>query len=261
ITATPRAPRALAFNETSTVPGVPFTRLLAVEARKLVNTRAGRWVIALSLLGSVLAVAGAMALIDNPTGHALFDFAIAPVGLMMPVVTILAATAEWSQRTGLITFALEPRRGRVVGAKLVVAMLLGALTVVVGIALAGAAYGIALATGSAAGWELTWQVVAGNSVVMLAGMLQAAAFAFALLNTPAAIVAYFLVPTVVSIATSLSGWLAERAAWVDVSSAGIPFSLGQFSTSGWAHLATASAIWILIPLVAGVARVLRSEIK
>jgi ABC-2 type transport system permease protein len=37
---------------------------------------------------------------------------------LLPVVLMLAMTAEWSQRTAMSTFTQEPRRGRVLAAKI-----------------------------------------------------------------------------------------------------------------------------------------------
>ena len=45
-----------------------------------------------------------------------------PLAMLLPVIGIMAATAEWTQRTGLVTFTLEPRRGRVVLAKALAAL-------------------------------------------------------------------------------------------------------------------------------------------
>ena len=45
--------------------------------------------------------------------------------MLLPILGIMAATAEWTQRTGLVTFTLEPRRGRVVLAKALAALVLG----------------------------------------------------------------------------------------------------------------------------------------
>ena len=51
---------------------------------------------------------------------------------------ILAVTSEWGQRTALVTFTLEPHRGRIVIAKLVATVVLGAVAVVVALGLAAA---------------------------------------------------------------------------------------------------------------------------
>ena len=50
---------------------------------------------------------------------------------LLPILAIMLVTSEWSQRTALVTFTLEPRRSRVVLAKLVVAQLFTVLTLVV----------------------------------------------------------------------------------------------------------------------------------
>ena len=45
-------------------------------------------------------------------------------GLLLPVLGIMLVTGEWGQRTGMVTFTLEPSRSRVVLAKLVAGLLL-----------------------------------------------------------------------------------------------------------------------------------------
>ena len=51
-------------------------------------------------------------------------FGINPVAFL-PVVAILMLTSEWSQRSAFTTFTQEPRRIRVVNAKLAASMVLG----------------------------------------------------------------------------------------------------------------------------------------
>ena len=191
----------------------------------------------------------------------LFSFAVMAVGMLLPVVAILSATAEWSQRTGLVTFALEPRRGRVLAAKALVAAVAGLVGIVLTLGIAVATMGIATAFGSTGAWTLDWGIVAGNALVTVLGMLQATAFGFVLLNTPAAIVAYFMIPTVWSLATSLSTWFAENSHWIDMGAAGQPFLAGNFGAEGWLHLGVASLVWVVLPMAVGVVRVLKSEIK
>jgi hypothetical protein len=58
---------------------------------------------------------------------------------LLPIALMLTMTAEWSQRTALTTFTLEPRRGRVLAARIVVGL---ALSVIGGC-------GIGIAIGSA----------------------------------------------------------------------------------------------------------------
>lgn len=243
------------------VSGVPFGRLAVVEARKLVNTRAGRWVLIISLLASAVTAGATAAFIDDVPLQVLFSFAVMAVGMLLPVVAILSATAEWSQRTGLVTFALEPRRVRVLAAKALVAAVAGLVGIVLTLGIAAATMGIATAFGSTGAWTLDWGIVAGNALVTVLGMLQATAFGFVLLNTPAAIVAYFMIPTVWSLATSLSTWFAENSHWIDMGAAGQPFHAGNVGAEGWLHLGVASLVWVVLPMAIGVVRVLKSEIK
>ena len=42
--------------------------------------------------------------------------------VILPIIAILSVTGEWSQRSGLTTFTLVPHRGRVIPAKVVVAV-------------------------------------------------------------------------------------------------------------------------------------------
>ena len=37
-----------------------------------------------------------------------------PMGILLPVLGVLSITSEWSQRTAMVTFTLEPSRMRVV---------------------------------------------------------------------------------------------------------------------------------------------------
>ena len=44
--------------------------------------------------------------------------------VLLPVLGIMLVTSEWGQRTAMVTFALEPRRPRVILAKLVTGLVL-----------------------------------------------------------------------------------------------------------------------------------------
>ena len=100
-------------------PGVPFSRTLQAEVRKMVDTRAGRWMVIVmaALTVVILAAFVIWGPADDATFANLLQVATLPLALLLPVIGIMAATAEWTQRTGLVTFTLEPRRGRVVLAK------------------------------------------------------------------------------------------------------------------------------------------------
>ena len=107
---------------TSTSPGpprVPLTRLVKVEMRKALDTRAGRWLV-IGILGLVVVIEVIYAFAANDADKNLQDFIQIPgavLGYFLPIVVIMLVTSEASQRNGLVTFTLEPRRSRIVLAK------------------------------------------------------------------------------------------------------------------------------------------------
>ena len=96
---------------------IPIETLIAVELRKTFNTRAGRWLAGTIVGGAalVMLVMIVVGLVQDRT-FALVDMVqfanFVPMGLLLPVLGVLAVTGEWSQRTNVVTFTLEPRRGR-----------------------------------------------------------------------------------------------------------------------------------------------------
>ncbi|GIK77051.1 MAG: hypothetical protein BroJett022_07410 [Actinomycetes bacterium] len=97
----------------------PLLRLGAVEARKMVDTRAAMWLLILTALSAVAAVVvGAFVDDGNRDFGELFVDAMLAASVLMPIVPILLVTGEWSQRTALETFTLVPVRERVMAAKL-----------------------------------------------------------------------------------------------------------------------------------------------
>ncbi|MCL2420083.1 MAG: hypothetical protein FWD04_12400, partial [Conexibacteraceae bacterium] len=95
-------------------------RLIAVELRKMVNTRSGFWVpIAVALITLAVAIVASV----NHSGHdatfaSVLHATTQPAAFLLPVMGVLLICGEWSQRTTLTTFTLVPSRWRVVGAKL-----------------------------------------------------------------------------------------------------------------------------------------------
>ena len=109
-----------------------------MELRKLVDTRAGRWL--LITIGLVAAAIVTLQLIyaddADQTFPNFFVPSLLPVGVLLPVLGILSITSEWSQRTALTTYALVPRRERVVAAKLVAVVLAALASVLASLAVA-----------------------------------------------------------------------------------------------------------------------------
>ena len=92
--------------------GIPLSRLIRVEMRKLVDTRAGFWLIAsiglITLAVMIGLLAGNRNKPENLSFGEIFGLMNIPTAIILPVMAILLVTGEWSQRTALTTFAMEP---------------------------------------------------------------------------------------------------------------------------------------------------------
>lgn len=260
-TPSPAAAPALSLDVSDT-PAVPFTRLVSVELRKMADTRAGRWLLAAIVAVTALVVV-LIALLGHDRDHTFFSYLGAtagPQGFLLPVLGILLITSEWGQRTTLTTFTLEPSRGRVIGAKVVAALLFGLAAIIVAIVIATIA---TLATHADHAFDDLGVGDFGKfGILQVSGILMGLGFGLIFLNSAAAIVVYYVLPIAFSILVNIWPAMRDAAPWIDTSTAQTPlFDGGSLSGSEWAHLASASAIWILLPLVIGLIRVQRAEVK
>ena len=254
---------------TATAP-VPMSRLAGVEVRKSLNTRAGRW-FAASIVGLVLIVLTIYALVapDSDKNYGdLLSIAGFVLGYFLPILIIMLVTSESSQRNGLVTFTLEPRRSRIVIAKLLAGLMLaaGVMVLAAGMAVIGTLVGIG--TGASPEWGVDANLVFNGFVLAnVIAILVGFAIATLLMNTPAAIVAYFvytfILPTAVGILSALSDGFEKAAPWIDFNTAQLPLFEGDYVPSGeeWAQLAVTGTIWLIIPLTLGIMRLLRIEFK
>jgi ABC-2 type transport system permease protein len=241
----------------------PTLRLLVlVELRKSSDTRAGRWLIAVI---AFVAIAGVVLLLAfGKAGNKNFDdFAYTaqlPMGLLLPVLGSLAMTGEWSQRSALTTFALVPNRARVLLAKLL-GLLSLALVLVVASLVAAALATLIGSAGGGSHWGGVLAIIARCGLFECLAVLIGAAFGLALLNAPAAIVAFFLLPTLLTGLVSLIAALRGPVMWLNLV-ANISHLLGDDLTAGvWGRMAVSVAVWGVLPLAFGVARVQRREIS
>lgn len=242
---------------------VPLTRLVGLEVRKMVDTLAGRWLVILTVGLALVLMVGFAVFGDaaQVTVGTSLGAAAGPFNILLPVLGIMAATAEWSQRAGLVTFSLEPRRGRIVLARVVAGVVVGVAVVLVSVVLAY----VVTVTGGLLGATVAYDVgpaqLAGFVVVMALSVLQGVAFGFLFLNTPVAIVTIFALPSAVSIAAEFSERVAEIAPWIDLSRSGAPLLDGTLTWTTAGQLATSSLLWIGLPLAVGTWRVMTSEVK
>jgi hypothetical protein len=235
-------------------------RLVAVELRKMVDTRAGFW-LPVAMVALTVVVVVVRLLVGDAADHtfqSVLNVGLQPAAVLLPVLGILLVTSEWSQRTGLITFALVPVRSRVLGAKLIASLLLAVAMLAMSVAIVAA--GVLV---SSPGVEGTWSDAApliGQSAVNLtAGMVVGVALGAILLTPAPAIVLLFALPTSWMAVLSLPVF-SGVAPWVDYAR-----NLGQMteyvmSATQWAHTGTTLALWMVLPLLIGTWRVTRREV-
>ncbi|MEV0811018.1 ABC transporter permease [Micromonospora sp. NPDC050200] len=243
-------------------PGPSPARLTGVELRKLADTRAGRWLLAtIGLVAAAIVTVQLFVLDDDAqTFTGFFTPSLLPIGLLLPVLGILSITTEWSQRTALTTFALVPRRERVVVAKLAALVLAALASVVVSLAVATVGMLVAQVTGGADSWRFDWILLPHAAVLQVANVLMGAAFGLLLLNTPLAIVSYLLLPTVWTILATMVTALRGPARWLDTSATMEPLFGSEVTAGQWGHLAVSLLVWVAVPLAAGLVRTLRREV-
>jgi ABC-2 type transport system permease protein len=239
---------------------VPLPRLVLVEMRKMLDTRAGFWLLVVIVLLTV--VATVLTAVFGPEGGSsvenLLFAAAGPQGLLLPVLGVLLVTSEWGQRAAMTTFTLVPRRERVVVAKVLAALGIGLGVLAITFAVAA----LAAATSGASPGDLPARVPAHFTLVQVLGVMQGLAFGLLLLNSAAAIVSFFLLPVISSIVFSVVEPLQGVREWVDLGFAQTPLSESSALTGDeWAHVATTSLIWIVLPMVLGAWRMLVSEVK
>ena len=247
---------------------IPLTRLVAVELRKMFDTRSGFWLMASIVIASVLATAAII--VFAPDDEQTYDnFAAAigiPMTVILPIIGILAVTSEWSQRSGLTTFTLVPHRGRVLGAKFLGAVLVGVVAMLV--ALVVGALGT-LVSSVITGLDPVWNVSAGEFSLIVLGSVLGMLFGFMLgvllRNSAGAIVAYFVyslvLPPLVELLAANASWFADVRPWVDYNTARTMLFDGSMTSEQWQQLAVSGTLWFLLPLAIGLVLVRRAEVK
>ena len=168
---------------------VGFGSLITIELRKLVNTRAAFWLLA-SVAALTLACTVGVTVLFGQLADGLktdvWSLARDPIAvfanLLVPAMGVLLVTQEWSTRTTLSSYTLEPRRGRSIAAKAVVVALLGVVTYVITLALAAVAASLAQANGDSVSWTMNWVGLGGSFITFMLIMAMAFGFALATMN-------------------------------------------------------------------------------
>jgi ABC-2 type transport system permease protein len=235
-----------------------LSTLVRVELSKMIDTRAGFW-LQLAILAITAAVVVARSILGDASDHtfaSIFDVALGPAAFLLPVAGILLVTSEWSQRTGMITFALVPVRSRVIGAKLLASVVVAVTTLaaIVATAVAGA-----LLAGVDGTWTHVLPLIGQSAIFLVAGVVIGVAFGMVALSSAPAIVALFTLPTAWAALASLHVF-AGVAPWLDTNRSLGPLSKELLSGTQWAQVATSLAVWMLLPLLIGAWRITRREV-
>jgi len=236
-------------------------RLTLVELRKMTDTRSGFWLLVATALVTVAAAVVAVFVLQD-ADSTLVNFtavAMTPPSLLMPVAGILLVTSEWSQRTAMITFALVPQRWRVLVAKLLAGIVLALVALAVGLVVALIATSVAGGDGPAT-WSMSAGIVGQAAVSVTVPMLIGIAFGAVLLTSAPAIVLYYLLPTVWSVLGEIPA-LEDPARWLDTSRTMMRLVEYELSATEWARVGTSLVLWLLVPMVLGFWRVLRSDVR
>jgi hypothetical protein len=238
---------------------VPFRRLLRIEWRKSADTRAARWM--LVVIAVLVAGATAVPLLLPAEFDQAWPGYLAPaalvLALLLPVVSILTLTSEWGQRSVLVTFTQEPRRVRVVAAKVLSGIVLSLLGSAYALAVAAGALALSDGLGRQVTWHLPWRYLIGLVAFVLLNSLLGMAFGALLLNTPAAIVLFFVLPTVWTLISY--GWLEKAGRWLDTAQTFRYVLEADWRGHGGPILASIG-FWIVLPLALGALRTARREV-
>lgn len=242
---------------------VPFARLAAVEIRKLTDTRTALVLLTLLVLGAVGAmIVRTVVLAQDVPGVQDVATGTGPVlSLFLPILGIVSVTSEWSRRTALTTFALEPRRGRVLAAKAVAATVVAVATSALMIAVAYPTTAASAARGTEPSFALDPVALVGWTATNVLFTLCGVALGALLLNGAASIVVY-LVASIAWGFVGLTGELGSTLArWFDLNGTTVPLADGEMSPEAVGPLLASIGLWVVVPFLLGVLRVRRIELR
>lgn len=248
---------------------IPMSRIVAVELRKSFDTRSGFWLLAsVGILATLATAATILFAPDSEITYMTFGTAIGvPMAIILPVIAILSVTSEWSQRTGLTSFSLVPHRGRVVNAKLAVAVGVGVVSMLLalGIGALGNLLGAAIV-----GIDPVWDVAAADLVGLLLFQIVNMLIGFMLgvlfRNSAGAIVGYFVysfvLGTLTEVLSATQDWFERIQPWIDFNyTQGALTEMSSMTAENWAQFGVTGLVWLVLPLAVGLRAVLRSEVK
>lgn len=168
----------------------------------------------------------------------------------MGVLFLNLVTQEWSHGTGLLTFSIERKRGRIIAAKLTATLLIGLMVLVI---LLITAFTVTLMQNLIFDKSITY-ATNGNELldiirVFATNMLLAFAFGLALRNAALSIVLYFIISPLTIILGQLPQ-IGEYASWLSLGHSSSLFIAG-YQSQGTAQMCISTFLWIALPLLIG----------
>ena len=244
---------------TCTPSPLTLTRTVAVEARKVTNTVSGK---VLLPLGAALMVVFGFGRAFVPDADTSFGYiatiACIPGSWVIMAASVLLITGEFTRREAAVTFTLDPRRGRVLAAKAIVAA---------GVALAAACWALIVAGGAyllapaLAGVTLSPDPEVSRIVAVFGGLVFTALAGLALglltRNAVAPIIVMLAWPTVSMLVARSSEVAQKIIPWIDLEPVAALF---HSSAQAWAQLGTSALGWILLPGAIGAWRLFRGDL-
>lgn len=248
-----------------TAPPAPTQWMLTkVELRKMTDIRSGRWVLAVIVMTMVAMVC--LLVFAGEDGDRVVPelFLASQLGLsvLLPVIGILSVTAEWSQRSGLSTFALVPKRHRVVYGKFFAGVILAVAGIAVSAAVTYGGHALAHATGNAeGGWGIPADLAATRLLDCVIAVASGIAFGMLLSSPMLSVLAFYAVPLVLGILGSTVSALEDTLEWINPGQALTPLSeRGDISGTEWARALCNTAFFGVALFVAGLYRTNRREV-
>lgn len=247
---------------------MPLSRVVGIELRKMFDTRAGFWLVAsIGIAGLLATTATVLFAPDTDLTYDTFATAVGfPMTVILPMISLLSITGEWSQRTGLTTFTLIPDRRRVMTAKTISAMAVAVASMLFALVLGALGN---LVGSTLAGMPLVWDVSPAHAATIilgnLIGLLTGTMLGMVIRNSAGALVAYFcyslLLPTLAGLLAASQDWFRDLRPWVDLNYTQSALFIGSLTGEQWANLAVTAATWVLLPSAVGLRLVMRSEVK
>lgn len=245
---------------TTPTPAASLPRLTGVELRKLIDS-APMIVAIVSACLIAGATGGAGVLADDaPTVGDVSRMALLFVPYFLVGLGASLVTSEATHRTALTTFAMVPRRGRVLAAKGAAMGVLGAVAAALGLLAGTLICAVAPLLGlGAVSWEIDWSGVAVLAAGMVVSALIGWALGMATGSTAITLAAYLVFPMV---ATALGAFAPAVAQVVEWFRPDTLYELaGGMDTAVLARTATGLLVWLVAPAVIGWVRLTRGEVR